>query len=752
MMARRENGKFFWIWLFIFWWGRLFFFSSLWFCLAASNSFRVPENRSLVALVEQADKSIRQKRYAQGFSRYFEVMEQDDNSVFSMGGKYLGFYLYCASRLQTLPLEARGEFERMYSHHSQRLFQKALRGGRSSVSILTKVVDKYFLTPSGREASFLLGDILLDRGHIRQAFRYYWKIFRYFPFERSSVEFSLLLLKMVVCIKRFSEVVSSDLAKIRRIYFACREAKAIFIGGRRLNLLDFFRRNLPHFFVYSVKLRGGKRLDCRILGRGVRFLRVFSRGRERVFSRARVLSISSPRFQPYGYTRANIRTQYWMFGGGNGHNGVGGSLLRVGRQVISPRYLTQYPVRKRSRWGRRYVWRNNRFVLVEDGEYVYAFMPALWGDNLVWATPNYLHSYDLKTGRKRFIRRITSSLFQEKNGEVLYSPVIYDGRIYASFITSYQNYRETYRGIPIKEAIPHRSLYCFDQRTGRVLWVKDGRVDSFFKRASVAVSPVVRDGVLYVSATVMGGYIQTFLVALDAQTGRVLWRTWVSSGALETTMFVYYAREPMGVMLAESEGVLYCATSQGGVVAVRALDGKILWIRRYEAMEIKAARRYYAQLRRIQWRNNPPVVYGDMVFVAPLDSEYFYALDKYSGDLRWYVPRSHPDWGGVYYVLGCWENLVFLSGRRVFAYEVDTGRLRWVGRLLGSQPAGRGCIVGENLVIPAVDRLFVLEGRTGKHLEYFYLPSSVPAGNVVVLQDYVILGSFSRFSVYRNRR
>ena|GEM_PF-3114646 len=84
----------------------------------------------------------------------------------------------------------------------------------------------------------------------------------------------------------------------------------------------------------------------------------------------------------------------------------------------------------------------------------------------------------------------------------------------------------------------------------------------------IAARPIAANGVLYIAS--MDGKIYAY----DAELGAKLWETQV------TLPYTWSARTPVGGIVASPvyyNGILYVTVRQGGIVALSALTGKILW-------------------------------------------------------------------------------------------------------------------------------------------------------------------------------
>ncbi|MCH7664209.1 MAG: PQQ-binding-like beta-propeller repeat protein, partial [Chloroflexi bacterium] len=94
------------------------------------------------------------------------------------------------------------------------------------------------------------------------------------------------------------------------------------------------------------------------------------------------------------------------------------------------------------------------------------------------------------------------------------------------------------------------------------------------------------------------------------------------------------------------EGIVYHCTNAGVVAAVDARTGDIRWLTRYP--QNKNALDNFSSPGLV-WRNEPPLVRGNKLFVTPVDSSFLLCLDTETGRILWVTTRnrdsSWPDRG-----------------------------------------------------------------------------------------------------------
>jgi outer membrane protein assembly factor BamB len=297
---------------------------------------------------------------------------------------------------------------------------------------------------------------------------------------------------------------------------------------------------------------------------------------------------------------------------------------------------------------------------------------------------------------------------------------------------------------------PGRFL-AIDADTGRIVWEKRlGRC--------IASSPTVADGVVYqalMDPSPCGdpdrdapGYI----VALDAETGRELWR--FEAGVIESSPALV-------------DGVLYFGSWDRKVYALDVQTHQVRWT--FETgNEVKAAPAYSggtiyigsydgqmyaldAQTGQERWSTGaqgglggsgnfyatPAVAYG-RVFVGNTDGKV-YAFGAESGDLLW----SQSTGGFVYSSAAVWQQTVYVGSYdgNLYAFDAATGDVRF------SFPTG-GRISGAATVIDGVvyvstleEKTFGLDAETGQELWTFPDGKYTP---IVADEQRVYLTGFAR--------
>ena len=223
---------------------------------------------------------------------------------------------------------------------------------------------------------------------------------------------------------------------------------------------------------------------------------------------------------------------------------------------------------------------------------------------------------------------------------------------------------------------------ALDAATGRIAWARR------FPGRCAAASPAVWHGVVYepyIPAPCDYGPRNrpSFLVAMNARTGRILWRYWAGSSESSPLLvngIVYFGAWDRNVYAldvrtralrwrfttdaeidsspAYAGGTIYIGTNGGRVYALDARTGHQRWV-------FGDGREYFYA--------TPTLAYG-RVYIGNTDGT-LYALGARTGDVLWvqrvgtYVYTSAAAWGGMVYV-GSYDG-------SFNAYDAATGGLRW---------------------------------------------------------------------------
>lgn len=384
-------------------------------------------------------------------------------------------------------------------------------------------------------------------------------------------------------------------------------------------------------------------------------------------------------------------------------------------------------------------------------------LPVVDKGALYVVTADQVLAWDLMTGEERpRIPRLGQIFSSTDRDKVQHAGAITQETLVVPLVDEVLRDQQ-YRGIPIKVRIPICKYAGFDTGGWRWSWTHSRDLDSTkMARWSFPAPATAVEGVVFAPAYSIEGFINSYVAAFDARTGKPRWDSWLVSGQVEQTMFGEQAREPLVTPVAVSDGVVYHSTSFGCVAALDADTGRPLWVTEYEQTEVKAPRGYYAEIRELGWQNNAPIVCDGVCVAAPLDSPSYIGLDTKTGERLWVLPRRrHANDSDLGYLVGATGEggqgvLVVAGGTDVFGISLRGGKILWQAKLSGRPVAGRGVIVGEAVAIP-VDRnqMFVFQVTTGKKLGSGPIELST-SGNVLVVGEHLIVTGNGQLGVHRN--
>ncbi|HZU67801.1 MAG TPA: PQQ-binding-like beta-propeller repeat protein [Ktedonobacteraceae bacterium] len=232
------------------------------------------------------------------------------------------------------------------------------------------------------------------------------------------------------------------------------------------------------------------------------------------------------------------------------------------------------------------------------------------------------------------------------------------------------------------------NLQALDAQTGKFIWKSNIRV----------LATAVANGVVY------GTSDDGQLYALDAQTGTLIWSF--------STGFTY---DPTPVPVV-ANGIVYFG--EDGMYALNAQTGALIW--KYSAGEVLGA----------------PAIANGVVYFG---DDGMYALDAQTGALIWeFTP------GGLVQSTASVVNGVVYFGTRdqdVYALNAQTGTLIWkfsTGGIILSTPA----VANGTVYIGSRDKhLYALDAQTGALIWAYKVIGDVVTGSPVVANGVVYVGS-----------
>lgn len=328
-------------------------------------------------------------------------------------------------------------------------------------------------------------------------------------------------------------------------------------------------------------------------------------------------------------------------------------------------------------------------------------LPASWRDNWVYAQPvvtehsvlyrhkNVLYCRSLLTGELRWKNDLGGRATWQNRNERLYpleDILVQNGMVFT----------------PMHKIGP--SLVALDEVTGSLQWAFGPMAASSEEEARMRFESAPAWGPQTVFATYILDNIEGVthtdteygVIAFEAQTGRVKWRVGLcrlppgvfSTGnkGLRRNRIRSFSTPPL-----YHQGRVYVATNAGTVAVLDAFSGRIQWLMSYPYNPaVHDATTEYGQTYsgvftdRSWWPHDPmfwfgqrPLVVGDRLFVAPVDSKFFLCLDRRSGKVLWSRPKESAGFTWFLGAISTGELVFATSGRSVELWDPATGRTTW---------------------------------------------------------------------------
>jgi outer membrane protein assembly factor BamB len=258
----------------------------------------------------------------------------------------------------------------------------------------------------------------------------------------------------------------------------------------------------------------------------------------------------------------------------------------------------------------------------------------------------------------------------------------------------------------------HGLVLAVQAATGHVLWHRQFA-------GCVAASPAVGDGVVYVGfmdPPPCTGTAPSFVAALDARTGRTVWR--FRAGVVETPPLL-------------AGGRVYFGSWDRRVYAVDARTGRLVWSFA-TGDKVKAG----------------VALAGGTIFAVSYDGR-LYALDARTGRLRWSAGAG--GLGGLYATPSVAHGRVFVGSTngRVYAFATRTGAPLW-STATGSFVYSPAALSGGTAYVGSYDhRLYALSQATGA-VRWTFAAGAPISGAPTVLDGLVYFSTCGSCSSYES--
>ncbi|MDX1965257.1 MAG: PQQ-binding-like beta-propeller repeat protein [Pirellulales bacterium] len=256
----------------------------------------------------------------------------------------------------------------------------------------------------------------------------------------------------------------------------------------------------------------------------------------------------------------------------------------------------------------------------------------------------------------------------------------------------------------------NRLFACDIPTQGKLQWVVGGTDSETEPRLANVVflgPPLPLQGTLYVLAEIKQSIC---LLALQATTGKLLWQQELILLNEEVNALSLGWRRTVGLTPSYAEGLLLCPTGTGGLVAVDLTNRTMSWA--FLKQNTNSSADFNQQIMQgamygngggmlpgSAWTESTAVVAGNKVILTSSELEKLICLDLTTGTVVWEKPR-----GRGLYVGGIVQDQVIVIGRQeVTAFKLADGQLAWPSdiKLPGNAvPTGRGFISQADYFLP----------------------------------------------------
>lgn len=265
-------------------------------------------------------------------------------------------------------------------------------------------------------------------------------------------------------------------------------------------------------------------------------------------------------------------------------------------------------------------------------------------------------------------------------------------------------------------------LHALDATTGRLLWRGE-------MLGSLGKPPVVTEDAVYIVTDndVVGAY--------DRASGDALWR--FERQAPEG----FYVTDHAGLVLADRR--LITGFTDGSVVALDPSDGRVLWIRDTTVdIETRTGELRFTDV------DTTPVILGETIYVASFAGG-LYALEAASGSVRW----VRPEWTGIVALADTGGGRIALASGDfgIQSVRADNGDRVWTTPVRRGAPTSIS-VSGDSIVYgETTGGLVTLTGRGREISRYedghgFAAPIAIEAGLAAVVSN---AGTLLVFAVQR---
>lgn len=650
-----------------------------------------PETSSAAeALLKTAASHVHQQQWDSAVELYQRAIQQFPEALtlaeaLNEGGRevdegvevFVNVSEYAQRRIALLPAEALQLYRNRIDGEARHLFEQ----GQDELNpiLLRRVVDQFFSSSVGDDATELLADLAFQEGRFDEALELYRRLVPSSDAARASsiypdpdIDIAKVAAKLILCTEALGQRTgNSDLQEFTESY---PDASGE-LAGRRGDYAEILAS--------AVEL-DQLRLPAALDSRWPTFAGDSSRSKELaepVDPGALVWSI--PLRTPFDAS-ANLEA----------------SPRRFGQDFGMPEddFPSFFPVLEGDE------------VFLTDGRSVLGYPLEGSSDGMAMPVPSWRASPPASA----------PAAAQPTFGVERHTLTIFGNRIYARL----GPYGAAFQGRNLSTAPPTAIIAVDRSRPESPLWIQTadqvmagpGQENQGVLTGQVAFggAPIVDESGVYVVLLKPGTQALTWVACLEPDTGQARWVRFVCSGTSASFSRVPGVRNrgmivnpELGHRLLSLGGsTIYYQTDLGALASIDARSGRLNWLASYP--------RRMAGVTGLATpvTHNPAIVHADKVIVAPEDTDRVLAFDRSSGQLIW---KTNPG-GRVTHLLGVAGGKLVATGNHVWTIDVEDGgiRSRWPEGQTLEQGFGRGLLAGGEIYWPTRDTLYILDQVTGR--------------------------------------
>ncbi len=289
-----------------------------------------------------------------------------------------------------------------------------------------------------------------------------------------------------------------------------------------------------------------------------------------------------------------------------------------------------------------------------------------------------------------------------------------------------------------------------------VLWsIGRGSGDSDVLRGGMFLTaPTYYAGRLYTVVHFLESYV---LVCLDAETGKLIWRSPIAQSPVMSANMAYQlgadSRLAVGSPPAVADGRVYVVTNAGALAALDAETGEPIWGYQYDSTLNGSSggsggmRLSFRMGSMAVWMpGNPVIVSRGLVVCLPSDSDSVLAVDAETGRPKWSKSRR-----SQFDLTAIDADRVLLSGQGMLVYRISDGSQlnSAVGKDLGDMNIfGRPAVTGRRVLASSLGKIYSMDLKTYAINTMELSRSSGMLGNLVSVDGKLMASSMLGVCTY----